>query len=125
MDVGICVLLIRGKNRNINVPLKEGLTDDMFQPLFQKIVSKAYEKFKPDVVLLINGADNLNGDPLGSWNLSISSFQFLSSFVRNVLKPEITIILGGGKELIRFKNPNDCHDINSYMIRRVQLHQHR
>ncbi|KAG2382595.1 hypothetical protein C9374_005175 [Naegleria lovaniensis] len=86
----------RGKNLNINIPLKEGLTDQMFQPLFQKVISKAYEKFKPDVVLLINGADNLNGDPLGSWNLSDSSFQFVAAMVRNMLQPEVTIILGGG-----------------------------
>ena len=86
----------KGKYHNINIPLKEGLSDEQFQDMFSHVINKSYDCFQPDVVLLVMGADNLYKDPLGNWNLSLKSFEFVASHVRNILKPAVTIVYGGG-----------------------------
>ncbi|KAL9641446.1 hypothetical protein ABK040_013372 [Willaertia magna] len=86
----------KGKYRNINVPLKAGLNDEQFQYLFKEIISKYVDSFKPDVLILVSGTDGLNGDPLGHWNLSLNSFEFVASFLRNEINCNVTIILGAG-----------------------------
>lgn len=87
----------RGKYHNLNVPLKEGLSDKNFERIFTSVIAKSFEKFEPEVVILVMGADNLNGDPLGTWNLSLESFEYVTNFVKNELKSKVTIIVGGGK----------------------------
>ena len=42
----------RGRNFAVNVPLKEGVDDVMFQQIFDRIVCRAVDKFRPEVIVV-------------------------------------------------------------------------
>lgn len=50
----------RGKFRNINVPLKRGISDAAYTALFKRVVGHAAEQLKPQVVVLVCGVDTLS-----------------------------------------------------------------
>ena len=82
-----------GKNYALNVPLHTGITDDMFVDLFQDVISQVIGKYKPDAIVMQCGADSLNEDKLGSFNLSTHGH---GSCVDFVLKLGIPLVLLGG-----------------------------
>ncbi|KAF1321085.1 Tetratricopeptide-like helical, partial [Globisporangium splendens] len=49
----------RGKYRTINVPLRRGITDGAYTTLFERVVSHAVCKLKPDALVLVCGVDTL------------------------------------------------------------------
>lgn len=55
----------------VNFPLDEGLDDESFEMIFQPVISKIIENFRPDAILLQGGTDSLSGDRLGCFNLSV------------------------------------------------------
>eukprot|EP01080_Neovahlkampfia_damariscottae_P005038 gene5038-8634_t len=88
----------RGKNFNINVPLKEGIDDENYFYIFEKIIKNSFEKFKPEVCIMVCGADGLSGDPLGKFNLTQESYSKCLKLVLN-LTQELSsklLVLGGG-----------------------------
>ncbi|KAI8995999.1 hypothetical protein BC832DRAFT_535585 [Gaertneriomyces semiglobifer] len=52
----------KGKGFNLNVPLREGVTDYDFESSFRRRVTTAYESFKPDCVLMQCGCDGVKGN---------------------------------------------------------------
>ena len=64
----------QGKRCVINVPLKEGCDDETFTRMFEFVISRATERFRPSMVVMQCGADALHGDPLGEFNLSSSGY---------------------------------------------------
>lgn len=50
----------RGKFRNINVPLKRGISDAAYTALFSRVVGHAVEHLKPQVLVLVCGVDTLS-----------------------------------------------------------------
>jgi histone deacetylase 1/2 len=83
-----------GKGYALNVPLRDGITDETFKGVFEPVVAKALEIFRPSVVVLQCGADSLSGDKLGCFNLTMHGHANCVKFVRNQDYP--LILLGGG-----------------------------
>ena len=89
-SIGAC----SGRCYTINVPLDDGITDELYQATFNKVISKVRDHFKPLAVVLQCGADSLSGDPLGTFCLSLWG---IGACVSTVLEWKLpTLLLGGG-----------------------------
>ncbi|KXN81843.1 putative histone deacetylase 1-B [Leucoagaricus sp. SymC.cos] len=86
----------RGKGRGyaINVPLKDGITDESFRSVFEPVIAKILDVFQPSAVALQCGADSLSGDKLGCFNLTMNGHAHCVQFLRQQNIP--FILLGGG-----------------------------
>jgi acetoin utilization deacetylase AcuC-like enzyme len=85
----------RGTGYNVNIPLNEGVRDDKYTKLFEEIViNTIVPKFKPEVIVLVCGADSMHGDPLGNFNLTVDGYAKCASMIRNLKLP--TVVLGAG-----------------------------
>lgn len=94
-DIGF----LRGKNYAVNVPLKDGITDESYKSIFIPIVRKIVEVYRPNVIVLQCGADSLSGDRLGCFNMSHIGHSSCINFVKSFDIP--LMILGGGGYTIR------------------------
>ncbi|XP_071078644.1 histone deacetylase 8-like [Haliotis cracherodii] len=65
-DVGVC----KGKYYSVNVPLLDGVKDTEFSALFNRVMTRVKEKFRPEAVVCQCGADGIAGDPMESFNLT-------------------------------------------------------
>lgn len=83
-----------GKNYALNVPLNDGITDNLYVELFESIVEKVALVYQPTVIVFQSGADSLSADRLGCFNLSISGHSKCLEFVKHLGIP--LLILGGG-----------------------------
>ncbi|KAL8455229.1 hypothetical protein Emag_000932 [Eimeria magna] len=89
-DIG----LDEGLGYSVNVPLHEGIDDQMYSSLFVRVMDQIMEAYRPDAVVLQCGADSVAGDRLGCFNLSINGH---SEAVRYFCKAGVpAIFLGGG-----------------------------
>ncbi|EPR79243.1 Histone deacetylase 1 [Spraguea lophii 42_110] len=94
-DTGI----LKGKNYAVNVPLKDGIDDESYKYIFNQVVEKAIQTFKPNTIVLQCGADSLSGDRLGCFNLSTKGH---ANCVKTVMSYNIPmLVLGGGGYTIR------------------------
>jgi histone deacetylase 1/2 len=84
----------KGLGYAVNVPLKDGLTDDTFQRIFEPIIDRILTVFRPSAVVLQCGADSLSGDKLGCFNLSMQGHANCVQFMRKQNIP--LVLLGGG-----------------------------
>ncbi|KAI6017011.1 hypothetical protein PISMIDRAFT_687846 [Pisolithus microcarpus 441] len=84
----------KGRNYAINVPLKDGITDEAFKSVFEPVVSKIMDVYRPSAVVLQCGADSLAGDKLGCFNLTMYGHASCVQFLRQFNVP--LILLGGG-----------------------------
>jgi len=86
----------RGEGRGyaVNVPFKDGLTDEAFQSVFEPVVTKIMEVFQPSAIVLQCGADSLAGDKLGCLNITMKGHANCVQFVRKLNVP--LMLLGGG-----------------------------
>ncbi|KAJ9106196.1 histone deacetylase [Naganishia friedmannii] len=66
-DIGIG----KGKKYAVNVPLRDGITDASYKDIFESVVNRAVEWYRPTAIVLQCGADSLAGDKLGCFNLSL------------------------------------------------------
>jgi histone deacetylase 1/2 len=82
-----------GKYHCLNVPLYPGITDQMYINLFQEVMSEVIAKFQPDAIVLQCGADSINDDKLGQFNLSTRGH---GACVEFILKFGIPLMLLGG-----------------------------
>jgi histone deacetylase 1/2 len=89
----------KGKNYSVNFPLKDGIDDESYKYIFEKVIGKVMENYRPEAVVLQCGADSLNGDKLGSFNLSSAGHANCVSFVKTFNIP--TLVLGGGGYTMR------------------------
>ena len=60
-----------GKYCSVNVPLRDGIDDSTFQKIFQPIMHKVMEVYRPGAIVLQCGADSLGNDRLGCFSLSL------------------------------------------------------
>ena len=88
-----------GKNYCVNFPLKNGITDLTYKSIFEPIIGKIMERYRPGAVVLQCGADSLSGDVLGTFNLSINGHANCVKYVKSFNIP--TLILGGGGYTIK------------------------
>ncbi|CAI2355927.1 unnamed protein product [Caenorhabditis sp. 36 PRJEB53466] len=84
----------QGKLYSLNVPLKDGITDKSYHSIFNPIMTKVMESYRPGVVVLQCGADSLTGDRLGPFNLTLKGHGECVNFFRKYNLP--LLLLGGG-----------------------------
>ena len=84
----------KGKGYSVNVPLKDGITDEAFKSVFDPVIARILDVFRPSAVVLQCGADSLAGDKLGCLNLSMQGHAHCVQFLRDSNVP--LILLGGG-----------------------------
>lgn len=78
----------------MNVPLKRGITDQVYLELFKKVMHRVMASYVPDVMVIQCGADSLSKDKLGHLNLSIKAHGELVTFMKHFGIP--MVLLGGG-----------------------------
>jgi hypothetical protein len=93
-----------GKGYAINVPLLDGIEDDMYLTIFKTVIEDCIAAFQPSAIVLQCGADSLGCDRLGAFNLSIAAHGECVNFVRKFNLP--LLVLGGGGYTI--KNVSRC-----------------
>jgi hypothetical protein len=93
-----------GKHFALNVPLQDGITDEMYLTIFKTVIDDTVTAFRPSAIVLQCGADSLGCDRLGAFNLSIAAHGECVNFVRKFNVP--LLVLGGGGYNI--KNVSRC-----------------
>lgn len=105
-----------GKGYSVNIPLKNGITDEAFKSIFNpvsmndlftshildpsaQIMDKILDIYKPSVVVLQCGADSLAGDKLGCFNLTMEGHAHCVQYFRKINLP--FVLLGGGGYTVR------------------------
>ncbi|XP_026293835.1 histone deacetylase 8-like isoform X2 [Frankliniella occidentalis] len=86
----------RGNGRfySVNVPLHDGIRDEPYFKIFDRVSSSIHTAFQPDAIVVQCGCDSLCGDPLGTFNLTLKG---MGQCVRRILSWEKpTLFLGGG-----------------------------
>ncbi|KAJ9050362.1 Histone deacetylase 2 [Entomophthora muscae] len=94
-DIG----LHRGRHYAVNFPLKDGIGDESYEYIFQSVITKVIEFYRPGAIVLQCGADSLAGDRLGCFNLSARGHGACAAFVKTFNIP--LLVLGGGGYSIR------------------------
>ena len=89
----------KGTFHSVNFPLDEGLDDESFKQIFDPVINRIMETFKPDAVLLQGGADSLSGDRLGCFNLSVKGHGYAAEFMKKFNIP--ILFFGGGGYTLR------------------------
>jgi histone deacetylase 1/2 len=84
----------RGEGFSVNVPLDWGVTDEVFVPLFKKILEEVLSWYRPGAILMQCGGDGLVGDQLGVWNMTTRGHGACVEFVRKLGIP--MMVVGGG-----------------------------
>ncbi|KAH9854825.1 histone deacetylase [Lenzites betulinus] len=83
-----------GRGYAVNVPLKDGITDESYKNIFEPVIDKILEVYRPDGIVLQCGADSLSGDKLGGLNLTMQGHARCVQYVRSKNIP--LMLLGGG-----------------------------
>ncbi|KAJ1917343.1 Histone deacetylase 2 [Mycoemilia scoparia] len=94
-DVGIG----RGKYYSVNVPLRDGINDESYKSVFQPVMRKIMECYRPGAVFMQCGTDSLSGDRLGCFNLSMKGHAACVEFMKSFNVPLFCV--GGGGYTIR------------------------
>ncbi|XP_075262903.1 histone deacetylase 1-like [Convolutriloba macropyga] len=89
----------KGKHYAVNFPLRDGIDDTNFIMIFEPIISKVMETFRPSAVVLQCGADSLSGDRLGCFNLTLKGHAHCVDFMKTFNVP--ILMLGGGGYTIK------------------------
>lgn len=88
-----------GYGYSINLPVDAYTEDDSFKHVFEESLTRAIERFKPDVILSQNGVDSHFRDPMTHLSLTSDSYEFIPRLV-NMLAEKYTdgkwIAVGGG-----------------------------
>lgn len=89
-----------GTGFSVNAPLNNGITDDdYYYGLFQPVLEKIMEVFRPGAIVLQCGADSLASDRLGCFNLTSKGHARCVQYVKSFNVP--MLVLGGGGYTIR------------------------
>lgn len=83
-----------GKYYSVNVPLHPGIDDKAYIPLYKEVIKQVIDKYQPNAIVLQCGADSVNGDRLGAFNLSSKGHAECVNYTLGLGIP--TILLGGG-----------------------------
>ncbi|KAI7821138.1 histone deacetylase Clr6 [Kickxella alabastrina] len=77
-------VMSQGKYYAVNVPLREGIDDETYAFVFQRVMRNVMETYRPGAVVMQCGTDSLSGDRLGCFNLSMKGHaacvEFMKSF---------------------------------------------
>ena len=89
----------KGKYYSVNFPLRDGIDDESYQSIFEPVMQKVMDWYRPGAVVLQCGADSLSGDRLGCFNLSLKGHGRCVEFMKRFNVP--LLVLGGGGYTIR------------------------
>jgi len=89
----------KGKNYSLNFPLNDGIDDTSFENIFNPVIQKVMDVYRPGAIVLQCGADSLTGDRLGCFNLTIKGHGACVEFVKKFNVP--LLVLGGGGYTVR------------------------
>ncbi len=70
-----------GQGTTVNVPFPRGTTAAEYLPVAERALDRAFEAFRPDLVLVSAGFDCLAGDPLGGFLLEPTDMHALATAV--------------------------------------------
>lgn len=76
------------------MPFKDGIGDEKYYFVFEQVLNKIKDVYKPDIVICQMGADTLSGDPMNGFNLTQKGIGNCLSSLLDFKLP--SIILGGG-----------------------------
>eukprot|EP00808_Paulinella_micropora_P023883 g53951.t1 len=82
-----------GKFHSLNIPLREGITDESFVNVFRAVFKAVCSRFQPSIIVMQCGCDSLAFDRLGKFNLTTRG---LASCVSLALSTQIPLLLLGG-----------------------------
>jgi histone deacetylase 1/2 len=91
-DIGVDL----GRYYAVNVPLRDGMTDETYLNIFKPIIQRLMEWFRPSAVMLQCGADSLVHDRLGFFNLSTKGHGECVAFVKKCCAGRPLLVCGGG-----------------------------
>ena len=94
-DIGVG----QGKNYSVNFPLRDGIDDRSYKDIFEPVIGKVMEYYRPEAIVLQCGGDSLSGDRLGCFNLSMVGHANCVNFVKSYNVP--VLVLGGGGYTMR------------------------
>ena len=94
-DIGVGA----GKHYAVNFPLRDGIDDRSYKGIFEPIIQKVMEYYRPEAIVLQCGGDSLSGDRLGCFNLSMRGHANCVNFVKSFNLP--VLVLGGGGYTMR------------------------
>jgi histone deacetylase 1/2 len=89
----------KGKYYSVNFPLRDGIDDEVYETIFQPVMSKVMELYQPNAIVLQCGADSLTGDRLGCFNLTLKGHGRCVEFMKSYNLP--LLLVGGGGYTIR------------------------
>jgi acetoin utilization protein AcuC len=84
----------RREGRAFNLPVPPGFNDSEFGWLIDNVVAKLLERFAPQAIVVICGADALKGDPLS--RMALSNVALWEAFDRIGAFAPAVVALGGG-----------------------------
>jgi len=98
-EIGIGV----GKGSTVNIPLPEGVGDQGYDEIFEKLVTPVARRFKPDLILVSAGFDAHFVDPLASMQLSMDGYvkitRHLITLADELCDGRIVFVMEGGYDL--------------------------
>ena len=83
----------KGAGFNLNIPLPPGTGEREYLQALDKVLP-LYKKFRPDILVLVLGADTYKHDPLASFNLEISTYEKIGQRFSN--KKPLAVMFAGG-----------------------------
>ncbi|XP_060688640.1 histone deacetylase 8 [Hemiscyllium ocellatum] len=84
----------KGRYYTVNVPLQDGIQDDLYYQICESVLKEVYASFNPEAVVCQLGADTIAGDPMCSFNMTPVG---VGKCLRYILNWELpTLVLGGG-----------------------------
>jgi len=89
----------RGKYYSLNVPLMDGVDDKTYLDLFTTIIGQVITFYKPTCIVFQSGADSLQCDRLGCFNLTLRGHAKCLEFVKKYNIP--LLVVGGGGYTIK------------------------
>ena len=84
----------KGKGYAVNVPLRDGMSDENYKTIFQPVMKGIIDWYQPGAIVLQCGSDSLAGDRLGSFNLSMRGHAACVQYIKSFNLP--LLMLGGG-----------------------------
>ncbi|MGB5707660.1 MAG: histone deacetylase [Arenicellales bacterium] len=92
-----------GEGTVVNCPMSPGLGDAHYRQAFEEIVLPSARNFKPDFILLSAGFDAHYADPLGSIDLTTSSYSWMTKAMMELAdqccEGRLVSVLEGGYDL--------------------------
>ncbi|XP_048461048.1 histone deacetylase 8 isoform X6 [Rhincodon typus] len=87
----------KGRYYTVNVPLQDGIQDDLYYQICESVLKEVYASFNPEAVVCQLGADTIAGDPMCSFNMTPVG---VGKCLRYILNWELpTLVLGGDRRL--------------------------